>query len=303
MNTLTTIDFDPAKYIDPCGAENFRGIAQELRNDKDWVTLVVGDERLGKSTLSIIIASIVDPTFDTRRITFPSAELRYAISRTRHYKAIIQDEGAESWLSSEGNTKESRKMTKAFMQIGAKNLAIFINIPDFESVKRYLAKHRAHTVLRVKKRGIYYFYSKNRAKKIKLNAASKTIIWPKPNFAGHWRKLPRTEFWKEYLRKAHDHKFGRHGENPKIVRDELRMEKFYSETVDLHDAAKMIHMNPGTLHTWAYNGVLKKRFKVKPLNCLHGKRLSITDVGRIRKQIYGKSIDNVVKSSGGEKTW
>ncbi len=150
------IDFKPTEYLDKYGIANFQGIAQEIRHDKDWVMLIVGPEREGKSTLGMIVTGVVDPTLDLKYVTFPTADLRYAISRAPKYSGIIQDEGAETWLSSEGNTKESRKMTRSFMQIGEKNLFIVIIVPDFQSVKRFLAKHRAHTLLRVKKRGTYY---------------------------------------------------------------------------------------------------------------------------------------------------
>jgi energy-coupling factor transporter ATP-binding protein EcfA2 len=284
---VVRLDFNPQEYIDDRGLWNAQGIAKELRKDKDWVFLVVGPERSGKSTLALIWAGLIDPHFDTKRICFPSAELRFAVQRARPYQAVIQDEGAESWLSTEGMSKESRKMVKMFMACGKKNLAIFIVIPDFQSVKRYLAKHRAHTLLRITRRGCYNFYSKNRIGKIKFEQQTRSIQWPKPNFRGYYRRPPKdTPFWVEYERKEKAHKFGKGAENPKVAEEEMRVDRMLSTTADLHDAAKMAGVNRGTLLVWVNNGVLRRRYRVKPIRTYRGWRIAIPDVLRLRKQLY-----------------
>jgi hypothetical protein len=294
---MVKVDFDPYHFLDERTIQNLRHISEDIRDDRDWVTLTFGHERVGKSTLAILCCAIIDQNFDTSRIVFPTAELRYAIQKSKPYQAIDQDEGAETWLSGDSNTKETRKMVRTMMQIGSKNLYFNINIPDAGMINRYMKSHRANCVMRVISRGKFAFYSARRAKGIKKDSQTKKVIWPKPNYIGYWSKPPKTsDFWMEYLRKAHDHKFGRHGENPKIVQEELKMERFYSQTVDLHDAAKMIGMKYATLTIWACNGVLQKRFHVKPILTVTGKRLLIKDIDIIRKKIYGKELDMMFKA-------
>lgn len=300
---MAMIDFDATKYIDRTGLNNFLGIKHELPDDKDWVILNVGRERGGKSSLAIIVAGIIDPTLTTNRIVFPTAELRYAIQKAGMYKVVIQDEGVETWLSADANSRDTKKMRKTFMQMGEKNLVVIINIPSYAEAAKFISRWRAHTILRVVARGKYYFYSANRVDEIRKQAATNKIIWPKPNFIGFWRKPPATEFWKEYKRKAHEHKFGRHGDNPKIIQAAMKMEKFKSETVDFHDLSKMVDVPIGTLRVWASTGVLKKRYGIKTIDSYKEKRIWLKDANRLKIQLYSNAVDNTTKEKGGENPW
>lgn len=297
---MVQADFDPYQYIDRMGALNFGSISQFLRQDRDWVNLTFGRERVGKTTLSHIICAIVDPNYDTRRIVFPTAELRWAIARSKPYQAINQDEGAETWLSTDASTAETRKMVRSFMQIGAKNLFVNVNIPDAGMINRYMKSHRAASVIRVTKRGQYAFYSAKRAAAIRKDNNTKVVIWPKPNFTGRFRKLPdSSEFIREYHRKEHDHKFSVRSENPKIIEKELQMERLIKNTVDFASACKQIHVTKGVLFAMVRDGRFK-RAGIKPFRGPHGWRLTQPDMRKLLLLKWGKTIDKHLKKEGGD---
>jgi hypothetical protein len=293
---MTKVDFDAEYLLDPKMVSNLRKIKQYLREDHDWVTIIHGPERGGKSTLGHECNAIVDDEYDTAHVVFPTSELRYAIAKSPKYRAIQQDEGAETWLSGDANTADTKKMVKSFMQIGAKNLYFSICLPDAGALNRYMKTHRVNCVLRVMKRGVFAFYSAKRAKTIKKDNNTKKVIWPRPNFVGYFRKIPEScEFWKEYKRKEWEHKFSTRSENPKVIEKELQMERFLRDTLDFRQAARVLGVSSNTVNVWNCNGVLKKRFHVKPMHGAKGWRLTQSDVMRMRKIIYGNAVDMITK--------
>lgn len=290
---MVQVDFDPREHIDRIGYMNFKGIAKLLPQDKDWVNIVVGPERSSKSVDSHVLCAIVDPTFCVKRVTFPTAEFRKEVMRAKRYTAVSQDEGAETWMSLDANSIESKRMVRLFMEVGERNLFINIVIPDFRYLNKYLKGHRANSLIHVTSRGKYDFYSKSRLQQIRIDANTRTVIWAKPNFSGWIRQFPKKEFWKEYVAKKRGFT-GSKDKDPKMLALQEKTEKFYKTSMTLREAAITLGMNPSTFATWSATGQLKKRWGVKAIDTMKGYRLRNKDVKLIYMKAYGHTLDGIV---------
>jgi len=290
------MDYDARQCLDACTLQNLELVNEKVKNDFDAVILIVGPERMGKSTLANNAACVLDTHMTTGRMVWSTAHLRWAIAHAKPYSCILQHEGANTWLSMDANKAENRKMVRSFMQIGEKNLKIIILIPDVAMIQRYLKQFRALALLRVTTRGHFKFYSRKRIKQIHLQQSTKKVIWPKENFRGYYRKpSPETPFWEEYHRLDHEFKSSQNAENPKVIEAELRMDKFRRDTVTITEAAKMIGMRRGTLEVWIWNGTLKKRYGIKPFETMAGKRFYVKDITTLIHKGYGGRFDKSTK--------
>jgi hypothetical protein len=278
--------------LDSCTLQNLEIVNEKVKDDFDAVILIVGPERMGKSTLGNNVACVLDPRMTTGRMVWSTAHLRWAIAHAKPYSCILQHEGANTWLSMDANKAENRKMVRCFMQIGEKNLKIIILVPDVAMIQRYLKQFRALAMLRVTTRGHFKFYSRKRIKLIHVQANTKKMIWPKENFRGWYRRpLPETPFWEEYHRLDHEFKSSQNAENPKVVEAELRMDKFKRDTVTMGEAAKMLGLKRGTFEAWAWSGRLKKKYGIKPFETMAGKRFYVKDITALQRKGYGNHFD------------
>lgn len=287
------VDFDPTQYLDRWGVSNFTSIRKyKLYNDWDHVNVIVGRERSGKSQLGILVCSIVDPDFSVKNIVFPTVELRAAIGRAKPYTAIDQDEGAETWLSDDATGYDSRRMVRSLMEIGFKNLFINVIIPDAGKVSNFLKAHRASSLLRVVGRGRYAYYSGPKLKQIKRDSQTKAIVWPKPNYMGRWKKIPEgSPFWKAYLEKANGWKSG-HKDNPKLIEAQMDIEAFQKDTLTFSEASRILGFCSAWLANLHRQGILKKRFGVKPIQIGATLRITYKDFNRIKLGVYGRNLDH-----------
>lgn len=302
METTERLGFDPKELIDPAGYANFKGIASELRHDWDWANVIVGGERTGKSVLGHIICAIVDPNYALSRVVFPTPELSYACSKAKPYSAINQDEGAETWLSADVHSKDAREMTRLFMMVGYKNLFFNINIPDVRLIQRYLKTFRTKSLIRITRRGCYAYYSKNRIREIRIDSNNQSVKWPVANFRGTFKSIPKaSQFWVAYLAKKAEHIGSKGTYNPKVIAEQLKMERALKNTVDLKEAAKIMGMNSRTLSAWIRDGSLKKVYHVEAFRNLKGWRLRFCDAVHMAKHIYGdKGGDKKIERMGEE---
>lgn len=259
------IDFNPREYIDQLGQHAADWFRSELRQDKSITGLVVGKERMGKTTFAAAFAGLIDPTLCLRRCVFPTSELKRAIhEQPEHcYRAILQDEGAETWLSTDALSGDAKDMVRYFMETGYKNLCIIINIPDVSRVQSYLKSHRADFLIRIVNRGIYAFYSEVRLRGIHYDQTSKRVIWPKPNFYGRFKKIPNSSFMRGLELKKRRH-LGHKELNPAAVKMIEQQEKMREQTIDSWQAAKMLGMNVNTFYARYYDGTWKRK-GLKPL--------------------------------------
>lgn len=294
------VDFDPQLYLDPIGYANAKHIKADMRKDKSATIVVVGKERRGKTTFADIFGAVIDPDLDTAHVVFPTAELRAAVNKEREhcYRVILQDEGAETWLSDEAAGADAKEMVRMFMETGYKNLCVIILIPDYAKVQRYLKAHRVDVLIRIVKRGTYHFYSESRAKAIKINHDTKQIMWGKPNFAGWYRPFPKTAFWEEVERKKRFH-LGSKDDDPRVIAAKIKIMKLMKKTVNSRMAAAMMGLRPTQFQHSIARGSLSK-YGVKPVKFGNAKRWFITDITRLVKLHIGGNIDMILREEQGD---
>ena len=142
------------------------------KKDEDYVLIVDGGERKGKSVFSQQIGGYVDPTLCLNRICFNANEFREAIIKANKGQCIIYDEAFRG-LSSKGTLSEVNKiLVSLMMEMGQKNLFIIINLPTYFLLEKYVALWRARGLFHVYshrgRKGFWKFFNKEKKQRLYL---------------------------------------------------------------------------------------------------------------------------------------
>lgn len=115
-----------------------------LKDGKDLVIACTGDERDGKSSISIQLAMGIDPLFALERnmLFSPKAEeMKSKVTSLPHYSAIIADEAIKA-LYKQKRDKMLTYINKLYMICGKENKASILNLPRFTDLSEYFRRHR-----------------------------------------------------------------------------------------------------------------------------------------------------------------
>lgn len=143
---------DPYLYI---WAYNIR--TKRLARDYDQITLIVGKEGTGKSTLAAKLAVLVDPEFNMDRVCYSENDFLRAAKVAKKGDTIWIDEGAMFLFSREAMSGITRKIIQFLTTCRQLNLHIIICIPNFFTVDTYVREHRVHGLFIVMDRGKYKY--------------------------------------------------------------------------------------------------------------------------------------------------
>jgi len=134
---------------------------QLKKKDDDRVYIVDGRERTGKSVLTLQQAAYIDPTMlqspeeFCSRICFTAEEFLEAIRKTDSTdeitKCIIFDEAFRGLSSRSATSRVNKRIIQALMEVGQKNLVLWIVLPSFFMLDLYPAMLRSHALIHVKK--------------------------------------------------------------------------------------------------------------------------------------------------------
>ena len=133
--------------------------------DNDYFLCIEGRERVGKSTLALHIATYFDPKFSVEDIVFSQAEFVKRVREKKPGGVLLVDEGALVFFSSEGQTKDSRLVSKMITVMGKKNLLVITCVPDVCLLFRYIRQHRLRMLIKVYKEGHYCVFGQKGSKK------------------------------------------------------------------------------------------------------------------------------------------
>lgn len=146
------------------------------KKDEDWVIVVDGAERAGKSTLALQLASAVDNSFELSRLCFTPDEFKRAILGAEKGQAVVFDEAYRGLGSRGALTEVNRILTSLMMEMGQKNLFIIIVLPSFFLLEKYVALWRARGLFHVfqnrGKKGFWRYYNKKKKKYLYLKGKS-----------------------------------------------------------------------------------------------------------------------------------
>ena len=141
------------------------------KKDMDAIFVVDGKERCGKSVFAMGIGGYVanqfNSTFDLSNICLNPLEFKKKVSEASKGEVVIYDE-AHRGMGSVGALSEINKLLKdLMMEMGQKNLFVFVVLPTFFLLERYVALFRTiglfHVYTNKGRRGFWvYFNEKNK---------------------------------------------------------------------------------------------------------------------------------------------
>jgi len=177
-------------YIDGYLKKNLDLAKSVIKKDFDMIFCCSGSEGLGKSVFIFQLAKYCDPNFNIDNIAFTPEEFINITMKANKYNAIVFDE-AYFGLSARGYfTETNRVLVSMLAQIRQKNLFVFIVIPSFFDLDKYVAVWRTRALIHVYShgfnRGYFNFYSFKK-KKTLYNLGKKTYEYVvRPNFRGRF---------------------------------------------------------------------------------------------------------------------
>lgn len=122
---------------------------------KDWdiITIIDGLERSGKSTLAHQLALFVDPSYTLERTVFNPIEFERAVDKAKIGQAIVFDEAHMGLTRRSSQSVVTKTLINKLTVIGKKNLFIFVLLPSFYELDKYVAVHRSKLLITVRARG------------------------------------------------------------------------------------------------------------------------------------------------------
>jgi len=179
-------------YMDGYLKSNMDIAVGAVHKDLDMVIVVDGYEGAGKSVITQQVAKYVDPTFDISRIVFTPNTFRKAIVDAKQYQAIVYDESYTGLSSRQAMSRVNKALIQMIAEIRQKNLFVFIVMPSFFDLDKYIALHRSRALIHVYmtegfKRGQFAFYNIDKKKDLYVNGKKfYSYFNPKPNFFGNF---------------------------------------------------------------------------------------------------------------------
>lgn len=165
-----------------------------IKKDWDFVFLVDGAERSGKSVLASQMAYFCDNSIDLSRITFTALEFKNAVLQAKPFQAVVYDEAYTGLSSKDTMGKINKALVEMLAEIGQKNLFIFVVMPTFFDLTKYVALWRSRALIHVYtgdnfERGYFTFYNVDRKKELFLRGKKLYDYRPMvatPNFYGRF---------------------------------------------------------------------------------------------------------------------
>ena len=192
-------------YIDGYLKTNLDTAKNVIKKDWDMVFCYDGFEGSGKSVKAMTDAFYCDSTLTLDRITFTPYEFRKAIRTAKPYQAVIYDEAYTGLSSRATMSMINRALISMLAEIRQKNLFVFVVMPTFFDLDKYVALWRSRALIHVYtkdwERGYFQFYNVDRKKSLYIQG-KKFYSYSKPeaNFRGRFTKfypVDETEYKKK----------------------------------------------------------------------------------------------------------
>lgn len=178
-------------YLDGWLKQNIDRCKSVIKQNWDFVFIIDGKEGSGKSVLAQQLAFYLDPSLNLDRVVFSANQFKDAVENSQKYQAIVFDESYDSFTSREGASETSKQLISMMTQIRKKNLFIFVVLPSFFDLNRYIAVYRSILLLHVFhvnfQRGYFYFYNAKKKTNLYLLARrTYNYSMEKPDFSGRF---------------------------------------------------------------------------------------------------------------------
>lgn len=179
-------------YMDGYMQSNLDMAKEVIRKDWDMIFAVDGMEGSGKSVIAQQMAKYCDPEFDIEHMAFNPKEFVRAIKHAGKYRSVVYDEAYSGLNSRASMSFINRSLVSMLTEIRQKNLFVFIVMPCFFDLDKYVALWRSRALIHVYtgdnfQRGFFEFY--NSEKKKDLYMKGKKLYEynvTRPNFKGRF---------------------------------------------------------------------------------------------------------------------
>lgn len=197
--------------------------------DKDWVVIIDGEERSGKSVfgmqLGAYVSSQLNTPFDLSNVCMTPEEFRNKVTTSGKRQSVIYDEAHRGMGSRRALSEVNRILIDLMMEMGQKNLFIVIVLPYYFMLDKYAAIARAKGLFHIyeKRRKRFWCYF-NRKNKLRL------YLKGKKEYNYNCMKWPqfRGRFYNQYTLTEGDYrnkKAGSFKHDPKTARADKFMEQ------------------------------------------------------------------------------
>lgn len=142
-------------------------VIEEQKNDFDFVMLVSGVERIGKSEFGAVMQKEVADRnklpFDIKKnIAYDNTEIDQKIRELPHKSGLQADEPIRGLYKMDFARTETKELVKLFAQIGVKNLFFTMCIPRMVDLIENLRNHRVKVWVHILERGHAVLFQPNR---------------------------------------------------------------------------------------------------------------------------------------------
>jgi hypothetical protein len=170
-------------YIDPLIVKQLEQVKHEvLHQDFDYVAVIDGERRTGKSVLAMQLAKFLDPGFHIGRIVYTADDFIKLIKDPSFPKggAVILDESYSAANARNALSEVNRSMNTVANEMGQRNAFVFFVLPSFFDLDKTLAIHVTRSLFHVylreepnerkgvveKVRGQYVVFTKDSKRKL-----------------------------------------------------------------------------------------------------------------------------------------
>lgn len=177
-------------WMDNYLQQNLDIAKREIKKDWDMVFVYDGIEGSGKSVKCMQDAFYCDPTLTLDRVVFVPKDFRKAVIDAKQYQAVIYDEAYTGLSSRATMSLINRTLISMLAEIRQKNLFVFVVMPTFFDLDRYVAIWRSRALIHVYcgdsfQRGHFAFFNVDRKKSLYiLGKKFYSYGKPKANFVG-----------------------------------------------------------------------------------------------------------------------
>jgi hypothetical protein len=178
--------------IDGYHKENLDIAKEQILNDWDMLFVYDGAEGSGKSVKAMQDAYYCDPTFNIDRVVFTPNAFRKAIMGAKKYQAIVYDEAYTGLSSRATMSLINRTLIKMLAEIRQRNLFVFVLMPCFFDLDKYVALWRSRALVHIYtkenfERGYFAFFNNDTKKALYINGKKYySYSRPKANFIGRF---------------------------------------------------------------------------------------------------------------------
>lgn len=158
--------------------------------NEDRVYLVDGRERTGKSSFAFQQAKYLDPTFTVERICFKPEDFLHQIRTAPKGSVVVFDEAFRGLSSKSSRSTTNRAIVQALMEVGQRNLIIFVVLPTIFLLEIYAAVFRSECLFHIyrskrrkendKRPRAFRIYNYTKKKHLYLRGRAKFFSYAKP---------------------------------------------------------------------------------------------------------------------------